>query len=181
MDRDYNNGKKDDVIFFTGREIEKTPAYDKETLFVVGIQPVEDILKIVNRTNIDHVYLGANQSFKLTGEMGTDDEQEGWDSMVNTLLKQGLWVTLDYDVAYHNWILESGYNEHDNFISMISVKLPYIEQLNYNACIKVDDSGFKQSNPGVWVYYANELKDRKKFTPWSEYGEDQPIQVDTEH
>ena len=29
MDRDYNNGKKDDVIFFTGREIEKTPAYDK--------------------------------------------------------------------------------------------------------------------------------------------------------
>ena len=48
---------------------------------------------------------------------------------------------------------------------MISVKLPYIEQLNYNACIKVDDSGFKQPNPGVWVYYANELKDRKKFTP----------------
>ena len=51
MDRDYNNGRKDDVVFFTGREIEKTPAYDKETLFVVGIQPVEDILKIVNRTN----------------------------------------------------------------------------------------------------------------------------------
>jgi len=113
--------------------------------------------------------------------MYTDDEQEGWDSMVHTLLKQGLWVTLDYDVAYHNWILESGYNEHDNFISMVSVKLPYIEQLNYNACIKIDDGGFKQSNPGVWVYYANELKDRKKFTPWSEYGKDQPIQVDTEH
>ena len=100
MDRDYNNGKQDDVVFFTGREIEKTPAYDKETLFVVGIPPVEDILKIVNRTNIDHVYLGANPKFKLTGEMGTDDEQEGWDLMVNTLLKQGLWVTLDYDVAY---------------------------------------------------------------------------------
>ena len=90
MDRDYNDGKKNDVIFFTGREIEKTPAYDKETLFVVGIQPVEDILKIVNRTNIDHVYLGANQSFKLTGDMGTDDEQEGWDSMVHTLLIGGM-------------------------------------------------------------------------------------------
>ena len=37
MDRDYNNGKKDGVIYFTGREIEKTPAFDKETLFVVGI------------------------------------------------------------------------------------------------------------------------------------------------
>ena len=101
--------------------------------------------------------------------------------MVRTLLDEGLWVTLDYDASYHNWILDAGYNEFDNFISMISVKLPHIEQLNYNACVKIDDSGFKHSNPGVWVYYANELKDRKKFTPWSEYGKDQPIQVDTEH
>ena len=41
MDRDYNNGKKDDVIFSTGREIEKTSVYDKETLFVVGIQSLK--------------------------------------------------------------------------------------------------------------------------------------------
>ena len=32
------------MLYFSGREIEK-PAYDKETLFVVGIH-VEDILKL---------------------------------------------------------------------------------------------------------------------------------------
>ena len=108
MDRDYNDGKKNDVILSPGREIEKT-AYDKETLFVVGIQP-EDILKIVNRTNIITVaYSEQLKVLILTGEMGTDDEQEGWDSvMVNTLLKHGLWVTLDYDVKAYIFQLDFG-------------------------------------------------------------------------
>ena len=37
---------------------------------------------------------------------------------------------------------------------------------------KIDDSGFKQLDPGVWVYYANELKDRKKFNPGVNMAED---------
>ena len=36
-------------------------------------------------------------------------------------------------------VLEEGWNEKNNFISMISVKMPYVNQLNYNACIKIDD------------------------------------------
>ncbi len=81
-------------------------------------------------------------------------------------------VTLDYDAKYHDWILETGYNERHNFISMISVKLPYVNQLNYNACIKIDDADFDHSNPGVWVQPVHGLLERDKFTPWSKYGDD---------
>jgi hypothetical protein len=31
------------VKFFTGTEVEHTPAYGKKTLFVVGLQPVSEI------------------------------------------------------------------------------------------------------------------------------------------
>jgi hypothetical protein len=37
MKRDYKSGTLDNVILFTGLEIERTPAYGIQTLFVVGI------------------------------------------------------------------------------------------------------------------------------------------------
>ena len=92
--------------------------------------------------------------------------------MINPLLDRGYTVTLDYDVRYHEWVLESGYNEKNNFISQISVKLPYIDQLNYNACIKIDDKDFKATNPGVWIHQVHDLQDRNKFTDWSKYEND---------
>jgi hypothetical protein len=101
--------------------------------------------------------------------------------MVDELLHSGFWVTLDYDVRFHEYVLENGWNEHDRFISMISVKLPQVHQLNYNACIKIDDKDFKATNPGVWVSYVQEHLDRKKFTDWEKYTKDLPIKVDSEH
>ena len=53
MDRDYANGHKSDVEYFVGKEVEKTPAYDKDTLFVVGIKPYRDIIKLATRNNCD--------------------------------------------------------------------------------------------------------------------------------
>ena len=131
----------------------------------------------------DHLTIepADDDQLAITGEFGTDEESVSWEEMITECLRAGLWVTLDYDVRFHNWILENGFNEHEQFISMISVKLPYIEQLNYNACIKIDDENFRATNPGVWVYYAQELKDRKKFTSWEDYGKDQPIILDSEH
>ena len=37
MKRDYDTGVKDNVEFFVGTEVEKTPAYGMKTLFVTGI------------------------------------------------------------------------------------------------------------------------------------------------
>ena len=65
--------------------------------------------------------------------------------MLIELLKSDIWVTLDYDVKHHENVLEGGMTEYDTFIPMISIKLPYISQLNYNACIKIDDKDFKAS------------------------------------
>ena len=89
-------------------------------------------------------------------------------------------MTLDYDVKYHEWVLESGYNERHNFISQISVKLPYVNQLNYNACIKIDDADFEHSNAGVWIQPVHELLERDKFTSWDKYKEDSPISIDND-
>ena len=58
---------------------------------------------------------------------------------------------------------------------MISVKLPYIQQLGYNAIIKLDDKDFKASNPGVWCHSLHDLMDREKFTDWSKYSLDKPL------
>ena len=37
-------GYTDDTKFFIGTEVEKSPAYGQRTLFVIGYQPLEEIL-----------------------------------------------------------------------------------------------------------------------------------------
>ncbi len=72
-------------------------------------------------------------------------------------------------------VLEGGMVEYDTFIPMISVKLPYINQFNYNATLKLDDKDFKATNPGVWSHSLHKLQDRKVFTDWSKYTKDEII------
>jgi hypothetical protein len=55
---------------------------------------------------------------------------------------------------------------------MISVKIPYLTQLNYNATIKIDDKGFEATNPGVWTHQLHDLMKREKFTDWDQYKDD---------
>jgi len=41
--------------------------------------------------------------------------------------------------------------------------------------IKIDDLDFNATNPGVWTHSLHALKDRTKFTAWSEYSNDEVI------
>ena len=175
MNRDYDDGVKDDVVYFTGYEVEHTPVHGEHTLFVVGPQDPAEVIAKAKKEAVEHIYLGANQSFNIDG--GTSGQ---WDELVKGLLKENYMVTLDYDVRYHEYVLEAGYNEQNKFISMISVKLPYNDQLNYNACVKIDDKDFKASNAGVWVHYARDLQPRDKFTSWEKYENDSPISIDND-
>ncbi len=50
MKRDYKDGIASDITFFTGVEIEKTPAYGMKTLFVVGVHDPYTILDIVKES-----------------------------------------------------------------------------------------------------------------------------------
>jgi hypothetical protein len=83
--------------------------------------------------------------------------------------------TLDIDVACVEGLAESALIEHDNFIPMISVKLPYMKLLGYNATIKLDDKDFAATNPGVWCHNLHDLQNRDRYTAWSQYTKDKVI------
>jgi len=170
MERDYTTGTAKDITYFTGVEIEKTPAYGLNTLFVVGVRPLEEITDIVTQRECDHVYLGANQSFD-----GKNIPE--WNKMIQGLLRSGIKVTLDFDASFcqqrQGWIEELC--EFDNFIPQISLKIPNLTKYNNNATIKIDDSDFKHSNDGVWCHSLNSLKTLETFTNWEQYGKDEVI------
>ena len=166
MKRNYESGTSDSAKLFTGKEIEHTPAYNMETLFVVGLQDIETVRQTAADAGVEHIYLGANMSYYA---------HEDWDEIVLTLLKEGWWVTLDFDIRDVEYVLESGYTEYNRFIPMISAKLPYIDLLGYNACLKLDDRDFDATNPGVWVHRVHDLKDKTVFTDWSKYTKDKVL------
>jgi hypothetical protein len=169
-----NRAGHEDVDFFVGTEVEHTPAYGLKTLFVVGVQDTDMISKKCQEKWCEHIYFGANQSFPC---LETDDGRgwSPWELMIMTCLDAGFWCTLDLDVSQVEGLLESRMMEYDNFIPMISVKLPYIQQLGYNATIKLDDRDFKATNPGVWCHSLHDLQDRKRFTAWSQYTKDEIV------
>lgn len=166
--------------FFVGTEIENSPAHGKPTLFVVGLQPVDIIRWRLEEANskrrepIQHVYFGANMSFP---NPAIDDAMtwSKWENMILPFLNQGIWCTLDLDVSAVEGLLEGSLTEQALFIPMISVKLPYIKQLGYNATIKLDDRDFNATNPGVWCHSVHDLMDRNKFTSWDKYTKDQTL------
>lgn len=171
-----NRNPETGVQFFTGTEVEHTPAFGKRTLFVVGVPEIEDIQSMLNnpKTNlngpIEHIYFGANMSFPKLD----DDNLIGWtvwELMVQAFLDQYL-CTLDIDVACVQGLVKGCLIKHNNFIPMISVKMPYINLLGYNATVKIDDVGFRATNPGVWCHGVHDLKNRQAFTDWSKYSQD---------
>ena len=162
-----NRAGHEQVNFFVGTEVEHTPAYGRKTLFVVGIQDSNSILKMAAINNCTHIYFGANQSYS-----GPSHE---WETMIVPCLEKGWLCTLDFDVGLVEQFTHSPLTFFNNFIPMISVKLPSIQMLGYNATIKLDDKDFAATNPGVWCHSLHDLRDRSKFTDWSKYTKDEVI------
>ncbi len=176
MKRDYEQGVHTDITFFTGVEIEKTPAYGLKTLFVVGVQDPYIVLELARNNGCKHIYFGANQSFRTNG-VNDAETWRPWEDMIYVCLdaEDGFWCTLDFDVRETEGLLESGLTEKRRFIPQISVKLPYINQLGYNATLKIDDKDFCATNPGVWCHNLQDLLGRDRFTDWDQYGKDEII------
>ena len=178
MKREYTAGTAEAITFFVGDEIERTPAYGMRTLFVVGIHEAEDILDLLTSklaySEITHIYFGANQSFP---KLATDDADEWrpWERMIDQCLDSEYWCTLDFDVSVVQGILEMPVIGHRRFIPQVSVKIPYLTQLGYNATIKLDDLDFEYSNPGVWCHSLQSLTSRETFTDWDQYSKDEII------
>ena len=118
MKRDYTDGVKEDITYFTGVEIEKTPVYGMMTLFVVGVQPAEEIIALAKEKDCQHIYFGANQSFP---RLATDDDDgwRPWERMIQACLDADYWCTLDLDVAQVEGLLEGPLVEYRRFIPQI--------------------------------------------------------------
>ena len=169
MKRDYTNGQADNIIFFTGVEIEHTPAYGKKTLFVNGVQPVEDIA--LNLQGCEHIFFGANHSFNPQSY----EEHKAWENMILIFLEKEYLCSLDIPINQVEEFHESGYCEYNNFIPQIRVPIPYVKLWNYNTMLKIDDKDFKATNPGVWSHSLHTLMDRSKFTDWLQYKNDKVL------
>jgi len=174
MNRDYTDGTAKDVIFFVGNEVEHTPAYGMKTLFITGLQPIDVIeghLSKVTRKDIKHIFFGANHSYNPS----IPEEHYAWEEMITHFLNKEYLCSLDIPMNQVEEFHEGGLCEFDNFIPQIRVPIPYIRLWNYNTMLKIDDKDFKATNPGVWSHSLHTLKDRSKFTDWSQYKNDEII------
>jgi hypothetical protein len=82
---------------------------------------------------------------------------------------------LDLDIACVEGLLEGPLVEHRRFIPQLSVKIPYLTQLGYNATLKIDDKDFDATNPGVWCHRLRDLTTTESFTDWDQYSKDEII------
>ena len=169
MKRDYITGEASDVQFFTGVEVEHTPAFGKMTLFVTGVHPVEHIA--LNLQGCEHIFFGANHSFNPQ----SPKEWDTWQDMIQFFLDKDYLCSLDIPLSAVEEFHDGGLCESDNFIPQIRVPIPYIKLWNYNTMIKIDDKDFKATNPGVWSHSLHTLQDRSKFTDWAQYKNDKVL------
>ena len=170
MKRDYSTGVADNAVFFEGIEVEHTPAFGMHTLFVTGIQSIEEITPRLQKPG-QHIFFGANHSFNPQ----TPSEWKSWENMIEHYLSMGYLCSLDIPLSAVEEFNDGGLNDWDNFIPQIRVPIPYIKLWNYNTMIKIDDKDFKATNPGVWTHSLHELKDRSKFTSWDKYKDDKLV------
>jgi hypothetical protein len=171
-----NREGHESVRFFIGTEVEHLPTLKRRTLFVVGLQPVDDIIEYAKEEKVEAIYFGANQSFALNKDETLYDAWRKWEEMIMPCLEEyKYWCVLDLDVKYAEQLCETTMVGHSTFIPVLSVKLPYINQLGYHAHLKLDDTDFQATNPGVWVHRIHNLMDERTFTTWSDYLDDKTL------
>lgn len=167
MEREYASGEvSNNAVFFTGVEVERTPAFGKKTLFITGIQPIEEIEK--HCLSITHLFFGANHSFDAASAV----EYGKWEAMISHFLEKGYLCSLDIPVTIAHVVVHSYLNSHNNFIPQLRVVIPHVTKWNYNGMVKIDDVDFNATNPGVWCHSIHNLLDRNAFTSWNDYAND---------
>jgi hypothetical protein len=164
-----NRKGHDGVDFFTGTEVEKTPAFGKTTLFVVGVQSAESIA--LNLQGCEHIFFGANHSFDPKNNL----EWARWEGMIGYFLERGYLCSLDIPISAVEQFNDSCLCEYRNFIPQIRVSVPYTKLWNYNTMLKIDDKDFDATNPGVWCHSLHSLMSRDAFTSWDDYSKDEPL------
>ncbi len=173
MLRDYKTGVKQDVRIFSGKEIEHTPAFGLQTLFLARNDLTFDqIIELAKKVNAKAIYFGANRTF-MHNIANTQQ-------LLKKLMDKGYWCTIDYQYSVHAEVKERFkdiWNE-EKFIPFCSIIFENSED-DKRLCFKIDDVDFNHSNKGVWVMSMQDFKNKAGHTKWEEYKQDEPIEEKT--
>lgn len=170
MLRDYKTGVKEDVKVFSGKEIEHTPAYGLQTLFLARNDlTYEQVKDLCVEVNAEAVYYGANRTF--LNNIANQPLQ------INRLLNDGYYVTIDYQYKLHDEVKKrySAVWQHEKFIPFCSIIFENSEE-DTKMCFKIDDVDFNKTNKGVWAMSMQDFKSKAGYTEWEQYKQDQPIE-----
>lgn len=171
MKRKFETPDDKDVVYYIGINAEKTLAYGLNTLFINELRPASIVAAVAADRECDHIYIGANGTFKPT----LDKHWDEYFALATELTKAGFLVTIEHDLTQSARFLETGFVENNMIIPVLSICIPYIAQYGNNACLKISDMGFNQTNPGVWVHSYNDITKTKSFTHWNAYKNDKPV------
>ena len=170
MKRIYSTGIKKDVTVFSGIEVEHTPAYGKQTLFLARNDLTFDqIQECAVMANAEAIYYGANRSY-IHGHFMQVPQ-------IMKFLEHGYYVTVDYPFELHQLVSQKFALlwKHEKFIPFCSIIMPDSEE-DSSLCFKIDDIEFNKTNPGVWTMSMKDFKDKAGFTKWDEYKTDEPME-----
>jgi hypothetical protein len=95
--------------------------------------------------------------------------------MIGHFLERGYMCSLDIPVKCVEDFNDTGLCEYRNFVPQIRISIPYVKLWNYNTMIKIDDTDFDATNPGVWTHSLHSLMSRRTFTDWDQYNKDKPV------
>ena len=129
MERDYKTGKSDSVGIFSGVEVEHTPAFGKQTLFLARNDLYFDqIVELAEKVNAEAIYFGANRTFMHNIANTTH--------LIARLMRRGYWCTIDYQYSVHAEVKERFKDiwKEDKFIPFCSIIFPKSEE-DDNLCI----------------------------------------------
>jgi len=151
------------MIFSVGKEIDRTICKGKETLFVSGWQPKEEILARALNQKINYIHFTdfnpvLGKQFNL------------WEKLIKDLLKvKDLVVTLEFEPKYCRDIIEMKFNEKENFVPIICFCIPDAEKFNINSSFKITDKWFAGSNEGMWTAPLTNLFKKSYLNSWHKY------------
>ena len=147
MKRNYSTGIKKDVTVFSGIEVEHTPAYGKQTLFLARNDLTFDqIQECAVMANAEAIYYGANRSYIHGHYMQVPQ--------IMKFLEHDYYVTVDYPFELHQMVSQKFALlwKHKKFIPFCSIIMPDSEE-DSSVCFKIDDIDFDKTNPGVWTIH----------------------------
>ncbi len=172
MNRTYENAVTNTAKMFVGIEIELTPYYGLRTLFVVGSpeDQIDLITKHADENNCTHIFLGANHSY----EPQSIEEAVEW-SLAISMLSQKYKVSVDVGSNFLHYFRNSKAHLVKDVCLQIRLEISDISEYNDLVMIKIDDSGFRHSNPGIWTTKLTKICSDQNFTGWDQYQQDRVV------